>query len=97
MGYLGDLMRLVKIEPGSSHAGINFDVRRPGTTPMTRGDGQLRRLLEMKRTYPSAPFLAAVEQALRFGLFDLGRLEALILKQVAGEFFNLDAEAPDDA
>lgn len=62
-----------------------------------RGVRQLRRLLEMKRTYPAAPFLAAVEQALRFGLFDLGRLEALILKQVAGEFFNLDAEAPDDA
>lgn len=62
-----------------------------------RGVRQLRRLLEMKRTYPTAPFLAAIEQALRFGLFDLGRLEALILKQVAGEFFALDSEAPDDA
>ena len=62
-----------------------------------RGVRQLRRLLEMKRTYPSAPFLAALEQALRFGLFDLGRLEALILKQVAGEFFNLDSDTPDDA
>ena len=62
-----------------------------------RGVRQLRRLLEMKRTYPSAPFLAAVEQALQFGLFDLGRLEALVLKQVAGEFFALDSEAADDA
>lgn len=61
-----------------------------------RGVRQLRRLLEMKRTYPSAPFLAAVAQALQFGLFDLGRLEALVLKHVAGEFFALDAE-PDDA
>ena len=51
----------------------------------------------MKRTYPSAPFLAALEQALQFGLFDLGRVEALILKQVAGEFFALDAEGYDDA
>jgi transposase len=62
-----------------------------------RGVRQLRRLLEMKRTYPSAPFLAAVEQALHFGLFDLGRLEALILKQVAGDFFALDAKERNDA
>lgn len=62
-----------------------------------RGVRQLRRLLEMKRTYPTDPFLAALEQALQFGLFDLGRLEALILKQVAGEFFDLDAQDGDDA
>jgi hypothetical protein len=30
-------------------------------------------------------------------LFDLGRLEALILKQVAGDFFDLDAQADDNA
>jgi transposase len=58
---------------------------------------QLRRLLEMKRTYPTAPFLAALEQALQFGLFDLGRLENLVLKHVAGDFFNLDTHSDDDA
>ena len=62
-----------------------------------RGVRALRRLLELKRTYPSAPFLAAIEQALQFGLFDLGRVEKLILKQVIGDFFTLDAEADDDA
>jgi hypothetical protein len=62
-----------------------------------RGLRQLRRLLEMKRTYPSAPFLAALEQALQFGLFDLGRLEVLVLKQVAGDFFDLGADGLDDA
>lgn len=62
-----------------------------------RGLRDLRRLLEIKRTYPDAPFLAALEQALQFGLFDLGRLEALILKQVAGDFFELNAEEFDDA
>jgi transposase len=62
-----------------------------------RGVRALRRLLELKRTYPSAPFLAAVEQALQFGLFDLGRLERLILKQVIGDFFTLDAKGDDDA
>jgi len=54
-----------------------------------RGVRSLRRLLELKRTYPLAPFLAAIEEALRFGLFDLQRLERLILKHVAGDFFNL--------
>lgn len=61
-----------------------------------RGLRQLRRLLEMKRTYPKAPFLAALEQALRFGLFDLGRLENLVLKHVAGDFFNLDSDSSND-
>ena len=61
-----------------------------------RGLRALRRLLEMKHTYPTAPFLAALEQALRFGLFDLGRLENLVLKHVAGDFFNLDSDTPDD-
>jgi transposase len=62
-----------------------------------RGVRALRRLLELKRTYPSGPFLAAIEQALRFGLFDLQRLETLILKQVAGDFFNLDGDRDEDA
>jgi len=52
----------------------------------------------MKRTYPAEPFLAAVEQALRYGLFDLGRrLEALVLKFAAGEFFRLPEAGEDDA
>ncbi|MEA2767428.1 MAG: hypothetical protein QOD93_390 [Acetobacteraceae bacterium] len=57
----------------------------------------LRRLIEMKRTYPTGPFIAAIEQALRYGLFDLGRLEDLILKQVAGDFFALSVGEDDDA
>jgi len=66
-----------------------------------RGNGSgrraLRRLIEMKRTYPAGPFIAAIEQALRYGLFDLGRLEDLILKQVAGDFFALVVGEDDDA
>jgi len=59
------------------------------------GRRALRRLIGMRRTYPAGPFIAAIEQALQYGMFDLGRLEALILKQVAGEFFALDAEDDD--
>jgi transposase len=62
-----------------------------------RGVRALRRLLELKRTYPSGPFLAAIDEALRFGLFDLQRLETLILKQVAGDFFNLESDRDEDA
>ena len=61
------------------------------------GRRPLRRLIEMKRTYPAGPFIAAIEQALHYGLFDLGRLEDLILKQVAGDFFALTTRKDDDA
>ncbi len=54
------------------------------------GRRALARLLDMKRTYPGAPFIAAVEQALHYGMFDLGRLEALVLERVAGDFFALE-------
>ena len=57
-----------------------------------RGVTKLRKLLELQRTYPSGPFLGAVEQALKYGLFDLSRLERLILERVAGDFFNLGEE-----
>jgi transposase len=60
-----------------------------------RGVGKLRRLLELKRTYPAEPFLAAIAQALHYGLFDLSRLERLILERVAGDFFDLEGEDPD--
>jgi hypothetical protein len=53
---------------------------------------KLRRLLELKRSYPAEPFLAAIEQALRYGLFDLARLERLILERVAGDFFDLEED-----
>ncbi len=64
-----------------------------------RGQGRrgLRRLIEMQRTYPAGPFIAAIGQALHYGLFDLGRLEDLILRHVAGDFFALNDSEHDDA
>jgi hypothetical protein len=61
------------------------------------GRRALRRLIELKRTYPGAPFIAAVEHALHYRMFDLGRLEALILERVAGDFFALDAHDEEDS
>jgi hypothetical protein len=58
-----------------------------------RGVSRLRRLLAMRRTYPRQAFLAAIETALQYGLYDLHRLEHLVLQRVAGDFFHID---PDD-
>ena len=62
-----------------------------------RGARALRRLLEIQRTYPREAFLAAVEQATRYGMYDLGRLEKLVLQQVAGTFFALGGDDDDNA
>lgn len=61
-----------------------------------RGTRALNRLLQLKRSYPAQPFLAAVQQALKYGLFDLNRLETLVLRHVAGDFFALDDETQAD-
>ena len=56
--------------------------------------------MQIKRSYPIEPFLAAVAQALKYGLFDLTRLEHLVLRHVAGDFFALggdDGNDDDDA
>lgn len=57
-----------------------------------RGVARLRRLLNLKRTYPLEPFLAALAKALAYGLFDLSRLEKMILEHVAGDFFHFPDE-----
>jgi transposase len=62
-----------------------------------RGLRALRRLLEIQHTYPKGAFLAAVRQAAHYGLYDLGRLEKLILQEVAGNFFALNDALDDDA
>lgn len=54
-----------------------------------RGIAQLRRLLNLQRNYPQKPFLDAVGQALKYGLYDLARLEKIILDKIAGDFFDL--------
>jgi hypothetical protein len=50
----------------------------------------LRQLLRMVREYPREPVLAAIKEAARYGLYDLDRLERMILRRVAHEYFRLD-------
>lgn len=54
-----------------------------------RGLAKFRRLLELKRTYPKEAFLAGISRAFEYGLYDLKRLESIILSYVAGNFFEL--------
>jgi transposase len=49
----------------------------------------LRQLLRMAREYPRDAFLSAVAEAARYGLFDLDRLERMILRRIASEYFRL--------
>ena len=55
----------------------------------------LRQLLRLLRDYPREPFLAAVHEAARYGLYDLDRLERMILRRVARDYFLLLDTDPD--
>ncbi|MBL8217965.1 MAG: IS21 family transposase [Bryobacterales bacterium] len=56
----------------------------------------LRQLLRFVREYPRQPLLGAVHEATRYGLYDLDRLERMILRRVTREYFLLDIGAPED-
>jgi hypothetical protein len=50
----------------------------------------LRQLLRMVRDYPREAFLGAIEEADRYGLYDLDRVERMILRRVTREYFRLE-------
>lgn len=54
-----------------------------------RAVGHLRRLHQMYLDYPSEVLEKVVCEALDYGLMDLKRIERMVLKNVAGEFFRL--------
>jgi len=62
-----------------------------------RGTLALRRLLSMVRDYPRQPMLQAVRAAQHYGLYDLERLERMVLRQIAHDYFVLpeDLEGED--
>jgi transposase len=55
----------------------------------------LRQLLRLLKEYPREPFLAAVTEAARYGLYDLERVERMILRRVARDYFLLGETEPD--
>ena len=56
----------------------------------------LRQLLRLVREYPREPLVAAVRDAAHYGLYDLDRLERMILRRVARDYFLLDGGEPHD-
>jgi len=49
----------------------------------------LRQLLRMAREYPPEPLRAAIQTATHYGLYDLGRLERMVLRGLATTYFQL--------
>lgn len=47
----------------------------------------LRRLLRMAREYPEGPLRSALNDATRYGLFDLNRLERMVLARIEHDYF----------
>jgi hypothetical protein len=56
----------------------------------------LRQLWRFVREYPREPLLGAVREAGRYGLYDLDRLERMILRRVTREYFLLDEGPQED-
>jgi transposase len=56
----------------------------------------IRRMLKMLRDYPRASFLEAVRTADHYGLFDLDRLDSMVLKNVRRDFFSFDKPESED-
>ncbi len=54
----------------------------------------LRQLLRLLREYPREAFLGAVREAAQYGLYDLDRVERMILRRVSRDYFLLETE-PD--
>jgi transposase len=66
-----------------------------------RGTIPLRRLLRLLREYPRDAFLSALQEATHYGLYDLERVERMILRSVDRVFFpqliaDLALTDPDD-
>ena len=56
----------------------------------------LRRLLRLVQDYPYEPLAKAVALALEYGLHDIERLERLVLRQIASDFFLIIPAKPDE-
>lgn len=52
----------------------------------------LRRMLRMISDFPRAPLRAAFTEALHYGLFDLDRVETMVLRRIATDFFRFPGD-----
>jgi len=76
---------LFRLEPLLVDYTVAIKARCPG-----RYIRMLRQLLGMLRDYPRPALLAAVSAAQEYGLYDLDRLDRMVLRNVARDYFVLD-------
>ena len=55
----------------------------------------LRQLLRMAREYPRQPLLTAIAEAHHFGLYDLDRVERMVIRRIASDYFCLRGDDND--
>ncbi len=55
----------------------------------------VRKLYRMYLDYPTDALVKAVKTALEFKMFDLQRIERMVLKHIAGDFFRIQSEPED--
>lgn len=73
-------------------AGYVTELRKRSAGRGTLALRELRRLIE---EYPPEPLMKALREAALYGLYDLERVERMILKNVRSEFFRLKDEPPE--
>jgi transposase len=56
----------------------------------------IRELHRMYLDYPAGPLCRALEVALEYGVTDIARIEEMVLKNIAGDFFQLGRDQEDD-
>lgn len=55
----------------------------------------IRKLHKMYFDYPLEPLCKAISEALKYNLFDLVRIEKMVLKNIAGDFFQISIPGED--
>lgn len=55
--------------------------------PRGRGVARLRQLRRLLRDYPQPPFIEALRDAARYGLYDLDRIETMVLRNIRHDYF----------
>jgi transposase len=65
-----------------------------------RGHGratlQMRRLLRMFDDYPRPELWESIQSASQYGLYDLGRVETMVLRKLAREYFQIKPRSEDE-
>jgi transposase len=56
----------------------------------------LRRLLGLAHDYPRGPLLEVLRAATQYGLFDLERVESMVLRRLAREYFQIQPDADEE-